>query len=212
MKNLLLVLIVVLSLRTTWGQQNENMLFISSNQSREAFNNNIFLCYESVDRKNGYKIFEGEDTISFPYYTTVKMEVVGGTFWVIQEPWTVFITRRSKITRRFDCRNIISGFYRLYPRPDNPPPQQEKSVSVKTDSINVNVNVDVKVDNSSIPLALAGIVEEDYDWTTVIIVGIITIGAVAIAWICKPIHETATPTAATVSDTGWDGVNGGNGP
>lgn len=93
--------------------QNENMLFTSSDQSKEAFSNNIFSCYESVERKDGYKIFAGEDTISFPYYTTVKMEVVGGVFWVIQKPWTVFIVEKGKITRRFDCRNTISGFYQL---------------------------------------------------------------------------------------------------
>ncbi|OIO29341.1 hypothetical protein COX93_00755 [Candidatus Nomurabacteria bacterium CG_4_10_14_0_2_um_filter_30_12] len=194
MKSLMFFVIIVFTI-TLIGQDKK---WGTKEEAREAFSNGIYQSY-SPQFFSGHKdLGVGEDTISFPQFTLVKMIIVGGRFWVIQDPWVKFVIKDRKIIRRWDCGNEVSGFYRL-PTPDNPPPQIEKSVSVKTDSISINVNVDVKVSpdpRNTIPIALAGVIEENGgDWYIVAIVFLITAAAVAIAAILKPHYETPAPIA-----------------
>ena len=93
--------------------QEKKKVFTSPDELRESYSINTYDYYESVYQKNGYKLFAGEDTVSFPYDVAVRMEVVGGIFWTIQKAGTKFITIGKKIVRRWDCRNKISGFFRL---------------------------------------------------------------------------------------------------
>jgi hypothetical protein len=119
MKNIIIFLLFFISLGILTAQE-KKQIFTSQDEAREAYTIGTSDYYESIDRKNGYKLFAEEDTVSFPYDVIVKMDVVGGTFWVIQKSGTKFVViKDKKITRRYDCRNKISGFGRL---PSPPPP------------------------------------------------------------------------------------------
>lgn len=96
----------------------------------ENIENNI---YEPRDRKGFREIRFGEKIATFPYYVSVKMSVVGGTYWVIQRPMTKFVARGDKVIGLYKCGNRISGFYRLpllSSNTDNYPPP-ERSLAFK---------------------------------------------------------------------------------
>ena len=113
MKNIIIFLLSfgVLSI---FAQDNK---FVKKEQADEAFANNLYFCYEPKFFDGHKKLGAGEDTISFSRYTLIKMAIVGGRFWVIQKPGTVFVVRDKKIIRRWDCGNEITGFDRL-PQPE----------------------------------------------------------------------------------------------
>lgn len=91
--------------------------FSSLDQLQEAVDLETVDFYEPQYLSGHKGLADGEDTISLPYPTGVKMTVVGGHYWVLQKPGTVFVAKMGeKIPlRRFDCGNKISGFFVFYP-------------------------------------------------------------------------------------------------
>lgn len=115
MKNLIMFFVIFFILAVTltaqdkkWGTWQEAKEFYELNIV--TINDNI---YEPSNVKGFKKTGVGEEIKTFQYYVTVKMDIVGGTFWVIQEPGTEFVVRGNKVVRLYECGNRISGFYSL---------------------------------------------------------------------------------------------------
>lgn len=85
--------------------------FDSLDQLKEAVEIGTASFYEPQYFSGHKNLAPGEELVSFPHPTGVKMQVVGGVFWVLQRPGTKFIGRDKKIIRRWDCGNRISGFF-----------------------------------------------------------------------------------------------------
>lgn len=92
----------------------KQQLFKDPSALKESFTIGTCDFYESIYRKNGSQpLKKGQDTVSFPYPVGVKMDVVGGRFWVAQKAGTVFVRENEKVIKRYDCANNISGFMKL---------------------------------------------------------------------------------------------------
>ncbi|MFA5751148.1 MAG: hypothetical protein WC898_02555 [Candidatus Paceibacterota bacterium] len=110
--------------------------FLSLPQLQEAVDLGTVNFYEPQFLSGHKSLADGEDTISFPYPTGVKMTVVGGHYWVLQKPGTVFVVKKGETTpiRRLDCGNKISGFFVFYPA--RPTPAEIKIVKINLNFLN----------------------------------------------------------------------------
>src|SRR3989344_5427315 len=99
-----------------WASKEEAGEFFELN--KDNISENI---YEPKDLKGFKEIGGGEEIVTFPYYATAKMAIIGGTFWVIQKPGTEFVAKNRKVIRLKKCGNKISGFYKLPLLSSSPP-------------------------------------------------------------------------------------------
>lgn len=118
MKKALFILLLLGFIALVVGTCNAQTKWASKEEAEEFFSLN----YQNIDNHiyvpkylKGHKtLSENERIIMFSDYVTVKMKVVGGVFWVIQEPKTRFVANENeKIVRLEICGNKISGFKKL---------------------------------------------------------------------------------------------------
>ena len=155
--------------------------------------------YESIHRGNGYQpLQKGQDTMSFPYDVGVKLDVVGGRFWVIQKAGTIFVKENGKIIKRYDCSNKISGFcYLPQPQPEEKKVSEKKKEVVKKSITELKIefnnnskNTFIFNDTSAIPdySAFNPLSFRNLAWE-IPVVGIIVWGIVELVEALRPHQE-----------------------
>ena len=105
----------------TMTAQEKEKIFASKEEAIEAFDIGTLSFYEPTHFSGFIEISGEERLVNFSYPIFVKMEVVGGIFWVVQKPGIEFVEKNEKIIRRWDCGNKI--FEVFFPPPVTEIPQ-----------------------------------------------------------------------------------------
>lgn len=181
-----------------WASKEEAGEFFELNKNNISEN-----IYEPRDLKGFREIGVGEEIVTFPYYATVKMAIISGTFWVIQKPETEFVAKNGKVIRLKKCGNKISGFFKL--------PLSSSPLSITTpvtESLIFKSEKEEKGDrgdkgDKGDPGKDGESIESSSSWPLVIVAAIITAGAVAIAFILRN-NEKKDEKASTITPPGID--------
>ncbi|HAS80961.1 TPA: hypothetical protein DD445_02050 [Candidatus Nomurabacteria bacterium] len=180
-----------------WNTEKESREFFELNIS--TINDNI---YYPIDKSRFKETGPDERIVTFPYYVTVKMDVVGGTFWVIQEPETEFVAKGNKVIKLYECGNRISGFYIL-----QKPTTTSLAFKPATQAPPININLNVNNSSSYPPYQQIPVVESSTNyWPLVIGATVVSGAAIVIALILN--NNKTAPTTKDIPE----GPGGNTGP
>ena len=218
MRNYIFLLLVLVLASSVQGTQDKKW-WTTMEATFEAFDNGIFGIYVPQYFEGHKDLAPGESKISYPYYVAVKMHIVGGVYWVIQDPGTVFvIDSYGKILRRWDCGNTIEGAYSLpHHRPTN---ENKKETSLPTNNgfdesktgvslafkpLDVNLNLTGSVSSSNTtPTTI--VVENNTSWVPWAVVGLAVITG---AYVAIKLNPKYPPSSSTPVVNGPGVVTGG---
>jgi hypothetical protein len=142
----IVVFTLVLSIQVWAGEKKWDSL----NKIEEAWDLKTGEFYSPKDKSGHKELEKGEKIMKSRLPTAVKMEVVGGKFWVLQESGTEFVMNSAgEFIRRWDCGNQIDSLVHLF-RGNRAPRDTTKVAPLLTPppSYHVDVTTPVTINNN----------------------------------------------------------------